>query len=322
MLFRENIKLFQPHYANFPQLLLGLVLLLLVFVLSSISPYFLTWDNIRNILNQSSLLIILAVGMSVVIGSGGIDLSVGSIAAVSGIVVAITDHYGAPPFGSIGAGLSAGLILGLINGYFVGVVKVNPFVVTLATMSAFRGVALILTQGMPIYGFDLQFQWWGTGMIGWLPVAVLIAGSITFLAFCLIKYTVFGYHLLAIGGNEVSAARNGISVTRIKIAVYGLCGLITAFAAIVVTARLNTAEPLAGYMFEMDAIAAAVLGGTNMRGGNSNIFGAVIASILLGVVRNGLTILGIPPYYQQLLIGSILLAAVIAAEYRAVQNER
>ena len=300
----------------FSQIFLGLILIATLIYLSQASPHFLTWFNIRNILDQSTLLIIMGVGMTFVICTAGIDLSVGAVVALSGVCMATAIHSGIGVEIAIVIGLIVGAVVGLMNGLIISAFNINPFIVTLASMSVTRGIALIMTGGIPIYGFGTAFTWWGSGHIGPVNPPMLIALAVAILGALILNYTKLGSYTLALGGNEEALHRSGVATKRYKIIIYSLCGFTAALAGLVVTARLNTAEPLAGYMFELDAIAAVVLGGTDMKGGRGSISGTIIACLLLGVLRNGLTIMSIPSYYQQLAIGLIILIAVISSELR------
>ncbi|HZK43168.1 MAG TPA: ABC transporter permease [Syntrophomonadaceae bacterium] len=316
-------KIIDKSQDYFSQILLGITLLLAIILLSSLSPHFFTWGNIRNILDQSALLVIMGVGMTLVICTAGIDLSIGAVVALSGVCMAVAMHSGIPVEIAILIGLTAGTLVGLMNGFIISAFNINPFIVTLGTMSVTRGIALIITAGIPIYGFGAAFSWlgkaftwWGSGHIGPVNPPMLIGLGIALLGAIILNYTKLGSYALALGGNEEALHRSGIATKNYKVIIYGICGFTAALAGLVVTARLNTAEPLAGYMFELDAIAAVVLGGTDMKGGRGSISGTVIACLLLGVLRNGLTIMSIPSYYQQLAIGLIILIAVITSELR------
>jgi len=301
---------------HFSQILLCLVLVFITFLLSKASPFFMTWDNWRNILDQSALLVIISVGMTYVICTGGIDLSVGAITALSGVCMALALHAGVSARESILFGLAAGSAVGLFNGMLISRLNLSPFIVTLATMSITRGVALILTKGIPIYGFPKDFTWWGSGHIGPVNPPILMALFVALLGALILNRTKLGYYTLALGGNEEALRRFGVAHKIYKTVIYTISGLTAGIGGLIVTARLNTAEPLAGWMFELDAIAAVVLGGTDMKGGKGNITGTVMACLLLGILRNGLTILNIPSYYQQLTIGVIILVAIIISELR------
>ncbi|MDD4802961.1 MAG: ABC transporter permease [Syntrophomonas sp.] len=301
---------------HFSQILLALILIIMAALLDQASPFFMTWDNWRNILDQSALLVIISVGMTYVICTGGIDLSVGAITALSGVCMAISLQAGLNTGESILIGLAAGAAIGLFNGLLISKLNLSPFIVTLATMSITRGIALILTKGIPIYGFPKDFTWWGSGHIGPVNPPILTALFLALLGALVLNRTKLGYYALSLGGNEEALRRSGVAHKTYKTIIYIISGVAAAIGGLVVTARLNTAEPLAGWMFELDAIAAVVLGGTDMKGGRGSITGTVMACLLLGMLRNGLTILNIPSYYQQLTIGVIILVAIIISELR------
>ena len=301
---------------QFSQILLALLLIIMIVLLNQASPFFMTWDNWRNILDQTALLVIISLGMTFVISTSGIDLSVGAITALSGVCMALALHAGLPVELSIFLGLVVGAAAGLFNGLLISNLNISPLIVTLAAMSVTRGIALILTKGIPIYGFPAAFTWWGSGHIGPINPPILMAILLTILAAVVLNKTKLGYYTLALGGNEEALRRSGVAHKTYKTIVYIISGFTAAVGGLVVTARLNTAEPLAGWMFELDAIAAVVLGGTDLKGGRGSISGTVMACLLLGMLRNGLTILNIPSYYQQLTIGLIILAAVVISEFR------
>ncbi|ATW27790.1 ABC transporter permease [Candidatus Formimonas warabiya] len=298
------------------QVLLCVILITLSGILSLTSPFFWQWDNIRNVLDQSTLNIITGVGMTFVIASGGIDLSIGSIAALTGILMAIFLKMQVPVFFAVLGGMVLGTCAGVVNGTLVSFFRINPFIVTLATMSVFRGITLILSGGIPMYSFSSSFTRLGSGSLLNLPVPVLITGMLVLAgAFCL-ALTKLGYYALALGGNEEALRRSGVPIGWYKTAVYGISGFTAAWAGLILTARLNSADPLAGYMMELDTIATVVLGGASIKGGQGSMAGTVVAGLLLAVLRNGLTINGISSYYQQLVVGLIILLAVIFSERR------
>lgn len=291
-------------------------LLALVVLLSILTPLFLTLDNLLNVALQTATYILVAVGMTFVIVTGGIDLSVGSIAALAGVVMALAMKAGMNVGISTLLGLVVGLLCGLLNGIFVANVNLQPFIVTLATMSMMRGLALILTGGIPIYGFPAAFRWCGTGRIGIVPVAALASLILAALGGFIFKKTKIGHYATAIGDNEEAARLCGISVKRHKIIVYVISGLTAAMAAIIITGRLNTAEPLAAWNIEMDAVAAVVMGGTSLAGGKGSILGTVMGALLMGVMRNGLNLMSVQANYQQLAMGAIILVAVLFDKVR------
>ena len=301
-------------------LLLGFLTVIVV-VLSLVSEFFLSWENLRNILNQSSLFIMLAVGMSFVIASGGIDLSVGNLAALSGVVMAVLMKAGLGVPAAVAAGFFVAILAGLANGALISLLGINPFITTLATMSLTRGVALILTGGVSIYGFPASFKFWGSGSVWGVNPAILIAWILAAMGMVLMGRTVWGKYSLALGGNAEALRRSGANVSAYRISIYCFSAFCAACAGLVMTARLNSAAPLAGAGYEMDAIAAVVLGGASMKGGRASVFGTFVACIVMGVIRNGLTMLAVPVYYQQIFTGLVILSAVILSEFRGSQGE-
>lgn len=301
----------------FPQLLLTGVLLVMLIVLSISSEFFLTWDNIRNILDQSAVYLLLSIGMTFVIASGGVDLSVGNVAALSGVVMAVAMKAGLNTGIAIFCGFGAALLIGLLNGAVISYIKINPFITTLATMSIARGISLILTGGVSIYGFTNAFKFWGTGSIGPINPPILLSLIFTVVGVFVLRNTIWGKYSLALGGNGEALRRMGVHVNRYRTSIYCVSAICAATAGLIMTARLNSAAPLTGSGYEMDAIAAVALGGASMKGGTGSITGTFIACLTLGVLRNGLTMLSVPTYYQQLLTGLIILLAIIVSELRS-----
>jgi ribose/xylose/arabinose/galactoside ABC-type transport system permease subunit len=289
--------------------LLGLIGLCMV--LWILSPHFLTVSNLLNVAQQTSINAIIAVGMTFVIITAGIDLSVGSLVALAGVVLASLLHAGIPLPLAILAGLLTGLVSGLINGFLITFGKLPPFISTLGMMSVARGAALLYTQGRPISGFSDDFRFLATGELFRLPAPVIIMVGVYFIAHFALKRTKLGRYTYAIGGNEEAAVLSGVNVRFYKTAVYGLCGMLSGLAAIILTARLNSAQPIAGFMYELDAIAAAVIGGTSLMGGEGTVFGTLIGALIMGVLRNGLNLLAISSFIQQIVIGSVIILAVL-----------
>ena len=301
---------------SFPQILLTIVLIVLIIALSVASEYFFTWINFRNILDQCSVYLILSLGMTFVIASGGIDLSVGSVAGMSGVIMAVLMKAGMPVLPAVILGILSGIISGIANGAIISMLKINPCITTLATMTITRGIALVLTGGVSIYGFAQSFKWWGTGTIGPLNPPIVISLVFTAIAAVIMGRTLWGKYSLALGSNAEALRRSGVNIKGYRISIYAISGFCAAIAGLIMTARLNSAAPLAGSGYEMDAIAAVVLGGGSLNGGSGSIIGTFIACFTLSVLRNGLTILSIPTYYQQLITGVIILLAIIIAEVR------
>lgn len=309
---------FNKNYREkyFPQLLLLIVLLVLIIFLSFQSPYFFTWKNWRNIFDTISIYILLALGMNFVIATGGIDLSQGGMIALCGIIMAIGLKADLAVYPAIALGILAAGLMGAFNGVIIDKIKLHPFIVTLGTASLYRGAAIIVTGGMPINGFPETFTFWGKGGATQLNPPILIAGMMIVVAVFLLHKTKWGQYALAIGGNEEALRRVGVRVSIYKVSYYVVSGILTGIVALILTARLNTAEANAGTMMELDAITAVIMGGSLMSGGKAGISGTIIACLLLGVIKNGLTILSISSYYQQFIIGALLLAAVVITEIR------
>jgi ribose transport system permease protein len=286
-------------------------LFLLGALLSYLSPFFLTTSNLLNVMEQTAINAVIAVGMTFVILSAGIDLSVGSIAALSGVVMANRLLAGWP----LGAAILAGVLTGALCGGFSGLLitrgKLPPFIATLGMMSVARGAALLFTDGRPISGFDESLRWLSTGRILGVPVPVLLTIFLYVLAIVLLNRTRFGRYVYAIGGNEEAARLSGVAVGFHKTLVYVISGVTAALGAVLLTARLNSAQPIAGMMYELDAIAAVVIGGTSLTGGLGTLGGTLIGALTMGVLRNGLNLLGISSFLQQIVIGLVIIAAVL-----------
>ncbi len=251
--------------------------------------------------------------MTFVILTGGIDLSVGSILALSSALVAGMMASGMDPFLAMAVGLLAGLVMGIVNGIIIAKGKVAPFIATLATMTIFRGLTLVYMDGRPITGLGdhLMFQMFGRGYFLGIPVPAVTMMIAFAVLYFILKKTTFGRRTFAIGGNEEAAALSGINVTRIKVMIYGLSGILAALAGIVLTSRLDSAQPTAGTSYELDAIAAVVLGGTSLSGGRGWIVGTFIGVLIIGVLNNGLNLLGVSSFFQQVVKGLVILLAVL-----------
>jgi ribose transport system permease protein len=286
-------------------------LLALCIVLWAATPHFLTVSNLLNVLEQTSINAIVAVGMTFVIISGGIDLSVGSVLAVSGIALASALEGGVPAPAAIGLALATGTACGLANGVLITFGRLPPFIATLGMMSVARGAALMLAEGRPISGFTEGFRALATGRMLIVPAPVILTAVVYLIAHFVLARTVFGRATYAIGGNEEAARLSGVHVRFHKTAVYGVAGLTSAVAAILLTARLNSAQPTAGTMYELDAIAATVIGGTSLLGGEGTLVGALIGALIMGVLRNGLNLLNVSSFFQQVVIGAVIIGAVL-----------
>lgn len=298
---------------------LGLLLsfLVLCLALSLMSDRFLTVDNIINVLRQATINGIIAVGMTFVILTAGIDLSVGAILALATVVTADLLLGGQPVPVAVGAGLSLGAAMGLVNGLVITRGRVPPFVATLGMMTVARGLALTYTEGRPLTGLPPAFRWIGTGTLGPVPVPVIIA-ALTFLAgIILLNRTRIGTYIYALGNNPLAARFAGIHVGRYLTLVYMLSGLLSALAGMILVARLNSAQPTAGVTYEFDAIAAVVVGGTSFAGGEGSLLGTLLGVLVIAVLNNGLNLLNVSSFYQPVVTGMVIALALLL--YRAVR---
>ena len=286
-------------------------LLLIVVVFTILADGFLTLSNVLNIALQTSIIAIVAIGMSFVIFTAGIDLSVGSVMALSGALAAgVAVNFGLDTYLSIGVGLLVGLLLGAVNGLLIIKGSIPPFVATLSMLAVARGLTLVYTEGRPIAGLDERFIFFGSGDLFGIPLPVIIMVVIAVIAHLVTRYTPFGLHVYATGGNEETTRLAGISPDRIKMIVYMISGFLAALGGILLTSRLWSAQPNAALGWELDAIAAPVLGGTSLFGGTGSIGGTVIGAFIIGVLSNGLNLMGVPSYHQQVIKGLVFILAV------------
>ncbi len=299
---RENIPLF------------GLILLMAA--VSLYSPNFLTVDNLLNILRQTSINAIIAMGMTFVILTAGIDLSVGSILAFAGAVCASMIAVDTPLIVALLTTIAIGAALGMASGTIVAFFGVQAFIATLVAMTMVRGLVLVYTDGRPIStgDFDVANSFYeiGGGYVAEIPVPVIIAALAFLICWYVLNHTQFGRYVYAIGGNEQVARLAGVNVARVKLIVYATSGALSALAGIILTARLESAQPTAGMAYELDAIAAVVLGGTSLAGGRGRITGTLIGALIIGVLNNALNIMDVSSYYQQIAKGAVILLAVVA----------
>ncbi|OZG74171.1 ribose ABC transporter permease [Hahella sp. CCB-MM4] len=294
--------------------LIGFVVIFIA--MAFVNDNFLTSTNLSNVARQVSINAIIAVGMTCAILTGGIDLSVGPVMALSGTVAAGLMVAGFPPEVAILGGLLVGALFGAGNGAFVAYAKMPPIIVTLATMGIARGLALIYTGGYPISGLPQGFSILGRGEFLGIQLPILVMLVVYILAFVLLNHTAIGRYIYAIGGNEEAARLSGIRVSRYKVLVYTISGLTAALAGIVLTSRLMSGQPNSGIGFELDAIAAVVLGGTAIAGGRGAIIGTLIGAMMLGVLNNGLNLMGVSPYVQNIIKGGIILLAIYISRSR------
>lgn len=298
--------------------------IVLCIIFAILEPAFIKPINIFNVLRQVSIYGLLAIGMTFVILTAGIDLSIGSLLALAGLVAAAVEKggtglltgaaagegggYGLPA--AVAAAVAVGLLGGWLQGLGIAKLKVPPFIVTLGGLSAFRGAALVFSSGQPISAFREEYRYWGQGLIGPVPVPVIIFLSFAVIAFIILRYTKYGRRIYAIGGNKEAARLSGLNVDRLTMSVYVITGFFAGLSGFLLSSRLNSAEQVAGVGYELTVIAGVVIGGTSLFGGEGGIFGTVIGILLIGVLANGLTLLNVSSYYQQIIIGLIIVFAV------------
>jgi ribose transport system permease protein len=310
---KELLKKLQPLIA----------LAVMVVALTLLSDKFLTFANQRNILLQISVNVCLSIGMTLIILTGGIDLSVGAILAFAGAFAAgllknglVLKAFGVvlqfTPLGAIVAGILTGLALGLFNGIVITRFKLPPFVATLGMLSIARGLTMLWTGGFPLTDLGPKFGFIGAGFWLDVPMAVWISAALVVIFYVVSRHTTLGRYIYAVGGSEKASAFSGLNVNRIKLWVYALGGALAAVAGLIVTARLDAADPKAGLGYELDSIAAVVIGGTSLSGGRGSILGTVLGCLIIGVLNNGLFLLDVSPFWQQVIKGLVILAAVAA----------
>jgi ribose transport system permease protein len=296
---------------------LAISFLILCLVLSLLSDRFLTIGNLTNVLRQSTINLIIAIGMTYVILTAGIDLSVGAVLALSTVVTADLLQRGVPVIPTVLIGLLLGGVLGLSNGLLISRIKVPPFVATLGMMTVARGLALTYTQGRPITGLPDLFRSIGTGYLGPIPMPIIIAG-ITFLGgYILLTRTRMGVYIYALGNNPVAAHYTGIATSNYLTFVYILAGSLAALAGMILVARLDSAQPTAGISFEFDAIAAVVVGGTSFAGGEGSLIGTLLGVLVISVLNNGLNLLNVSSFYQPVVTGVVIALALLL--YKAIR---
>ena len=293
--------------------LLGLIGICLV--LGFLSDRFLTLPNLTNIARQVSINAIIASGMTLVIITGGIDLSVGSLVALSGCMALMAMPLPGSDYLGIFVGLLVASLAGLFNGLLVAYGRVPPFIATLAMLIMARGIALAITAGQPIVRSSGPYLFLGEGYLGPLPVPIAVMILVLAASYFILNNTSLGSYLYATGGNEEAARLSGIKVSRIKVWVYVLSGIASGIAGLVLAARLGSAQPNTGVGFELDAIAAVVLGGTSLMGGKGGIWGTLIGTFIIGVLNNGFNLLDVSPYYQLIAKGIIIIIAVLFDQF-------
>ena len=299
--FKENLDKYKS--------LIGLALLCVI--ITFVSPAFMTLSNITNVFTQVSTNAIIAVGMTFVILTGGIDLSVGSTVAISGAFAASIIKSTNNVFLAIIVAGIVGIVIGLINGLLISKGKLQAFIATLATMTIFRGVTLVFTNGTPISKLSESFVNIGNGKLGFIPIPVVITVIVFIIAVYVLTETRFGRYLYALGGNEDSARLSGINTNKIKTLVYVISGFASSIAGVIIASRIGSASPNAGTGFELDAIAAVVIGGTSLAGSEGRITGTLIGALIIGVLNNGLNLMNVSPFYQSIVKGLVILIAVL-----------
>lgn len=292
-----------------------IALLVLIAVVSSLSPNFFSLNNLFNILQQTSVNAIMAVGMTLVILTSGIDLSVGSLLALTGAVAASIVGLEVNALVAVAAALALGAAIGACTGIIVAKGKVQAFIATLVMMLLLRGATMVYTNGSPVNtGFSDAsdvFGWFGIGRPLGIPTPIWLMAIVFIAAWYMLHHTRLGRYIYALGGNESATRLSGISVDKVKVIVYSLCGLLAALAGVIEVARLSSAQPTAGTGYELDAIAAVVLGGTSLAGGKGRIVGTLIGALILGFLNNGLNLLGVSSYYQMIVKAAVILLAVL-----------
>ena len=298
-----------------------IALVVLAAVLSLASDKFLTRENAVNVLLQISINLCVSLGMTIVILSGGIDLSVGSVLALAGAVGAGLLKNGFPipklgvmlqftVLGSVVAAVLVGTVLGLFNGVAITRFRLPPFIATLGMLSVARGLAQLWTKGFPITGLGSGFGFLGTGRVLGIPMPVWISAVLVVLIALLARNTSFGRYVYAVGGNESAAKLSGVRVNRLKLGVYALGGALAGVGGVLLTSRLDSATPNAGIGDELNSIAAVVIGGTSLNGGRGSVWGTVLGCLIIGLLNNGLVLWGVSPFWQQVIKGLVILAAV------------
>ncbi len=292
------------------------VLVIIVVLFSLSTDTFLSTNNLVNILRQASINIVLAVGMTLIILTGGIDLSVGSTLAVTAVVGVMTSLNPAMQWGTVLFPLLVGLVIGLINGVLVAYVKLPPFIATLGTMTTFRGVSYLIPDGTTVINNDLNFAWIGNDYLGPIPWLVVIAFVIVLLTWFLLRKTVLGVRIYAVGGNAQAARLTGIKVSFVLMFVYGVAGLLCGLAGVMTASRLYSASGLLGNGYELDAIAAVILGGTSVVGGIGSVAGTLVGALIMAVLNNGLTLMNVSFFWQMVIRGIVIVLAVTIDKFR------
>jgi ribose transport system permease protein/inositol transport system permease protein len=299
------------------------VLITLAATMAVLSPYFLSVSNFMNILLATSTIGVLAIAATYVLSSGGLDLSLGSVLGLSGVVgAAVAVKLGLPTPLAVLATIGAGAVAGLVNGLIITRAFVPAFIVTLGMLGIARGLALVLSDGRVIYGLPKAMVYLGQGRPLGIPMPVIIFLATAFVMHVLLAYTRYGRHTLAIGDNENAARTAGINIERHRLTLYTLSGALAGLAGLLFATRINSGDPTAGITYELTAITAAIIGGTNLFGGRGSILGTMIGALIMGVLQNGLNLLAVQSYYQQMAIGVVLILAVFIDQWQVRKESR
>lgn len=298
------------------RLLPFLTLIVLFLVLSLASPYFLTYTNLSSVVRQTAVINIMALGMTIIIIAGGIDLSVGAVLAFSGLLGTMVMEAGLPVGLGIVTGMACGLGWGMTNGLLITQLRINPFIVTLGTLGIARGVTLIISDGLPVHGIPKEFSFLGEGNLAGVPVVLWVLVLCAAVTHVILEHTRMGRYAYAIGSNPEAAYYTGIPVAFHTTAVYAYSGLLCGLAGMIEASRLMTGQPTAGQGYELQVIAAVVIGGGSLRGGEGSVVGTLVGAFIMGLLSNGSDLLGISPYLQQAIIGGVIILAVAVDELR------
>jgi len=296
----------------FQRLVILGVLVLIMAIMSALTPSFLTPTNLTNVLRQSSMVIIAACAATMVMISGGLDISVGGVLALAGVVAAKLATLGYPLWLAIAIGVAAGGIMGIINGFLIVNLRITPVIATLGTMNVARGLAFLISEGRAVVtGLPPAFRLPGRSYVGPIPTPVIVTVIVFVVFYILLHHTLLGKYTYAIGGNKETARLSGIPVSRVQFLLYSLVGLMTGVAGVIMASRLASGQPDVGVGFEFDVIVAIVLGGTSLAGGEGTVFGTMIGALIVGVLTNGLNLLGVHTFYQYVFQGVVLIFAVL-----------
>ncbi len=276
------------------------------------SPYFMSFGNLMTVILQTSVIGILAIGVTFVIVAAGIDLSLGAVLAFSGMVIAKAAAGGLPVWFAVLCGVAVGTALGIANGVLVARLALPPFIATLGTMMVARGLTLVISEARPVYFLQVPtFKLISQGsLFGAVPYPIIYLVALALVASFVLRRLAIGRYIYGLGSNEAAVRLSGVNVDRVKIFTYGACGLLAGVAGVVLTARLNSAQPAAGMSYELDAIAAAVIGGTSLSGGEGTILGTMIGALIMGVLKNGLNLMNVSQFWQQVAMGIVVIGAV------------